>query len=69
MMVTFPSEACAFTCTWKDVFIAEAAIQKQHVNKRYFPGHYSHFSSFAGYLEKQSHNRMTDSHWALSIFP
>jgi len=27
----------------KDVFIAEATIQKQHVNKGYLPGHYSHF--------------------------
>jgi len=27
----------------KDLFIAEAAIQKQHVNERHLPGHYSHF--------------------------
>jgi len=25
--------------------------------------------SFAGSLEKQSHNRMMASHWALSILP
>jgi len=24
----------------KDLFIAEATIKKQHVNKRYLPGHY-----------------------------
>jgi len=24
----------------KDLFIAEATIQKQHVNERHFPGHY-----------------------------
>jgi len=28
----------------KDLIIAEATIQKQHVNKRYFPGHYSHLT-------------------------
>jgi len=27
----------------KDLFIAEATIQKQHVNKRHFPGHYFQF--------------------------
>jgi len=27
----------------KDSFIAEATIQKQHVNERDLPGHYSHF--------------------------
>jgi len=27
----------------KDLFIAEATIQKQHVNERHLPGHYSHF--------------------------
>jgi len=27
----------------KNLFIAEATIQKQHVNKRHLPGHYSHF--------------------------
>jgi len=27
----------------KNVFIAEATIQKQHVNKRYLPGQYFHF--------------------------
>jgi len=27
----------------KDLFIAETTIQKQHVNERHLPGHYSHF--------------------------
>jgi len=27
----------------KDLFVAEATIQKQHVNERHLPGHYSHF--------------------------
>jgi len=27
----------------KDLFIAEATCQKQHVNERHLPGHYSHF--------------------------
>jgi len=27
----------------KDLFIAEATIQKQHVNERHLLGHYSHF--------------------------
>jgi len=27
----------------KDLFIAESKIQKQHVNERHLPGHYSHF--------------------------
>jgi len=27
----------------KDLFLAEATIQKQHVIKRYFPGPYFHF--------------------------
>jgi len=26
----------------KDLFIAEATIQKQHVNEKHLPGHYSH---------------------------
>jgi len=50
-----------------NLFIAEAAIQKQNVYERHLPGHYSHFtvSSSAGDREKQSHNRMIDSHWLL----
>jgi len=43
MTIIFPSQACALTCTLKTVFIAEATIQTQHVNKRHLPGHYSHF--------------------------
>jgi len=27
----------------KNLFIAEATIQKQNVNERHLPGHYSHF--------------------------
>jgi len=27
----------------KELFFAEATIQKQHVNERHLPGHYSHF--------------------------
>jgi len=27
----------------KDLFVAEATIQKQHVNERHLPGHYYHF--------------------------
>jgi len=27
----------------KKFFIAEAAIQKQNMNERHLPGHYSHF--------------------------
>jgi len=30
----------------KDLFIAEATIKKRHVNKSYFPRHYSHFRYF-----------------------
>jgi len=50
----------------KNLFIAEATIQKQHVNERHLPGPYSHFwYSFVDYREKQSHNRLIDSHWVL----
>jgi len=42
MTIMFPSQACAFTCTLK-TYIAEATIQKQHVNERHLPGHYCHF--------------------------
>jgi len=47
-----------------NLFIAEATIQKQNVNERHLPGHYTDFtvSSSAGDREKQSHNRMIDSH-------
>jgi len=30
----------------KDLFIAEATIQKQHVNEKYFLGHFSHLREF-----------------------
>jgi len=33
---------CVYMYT-KDLFIAEATIQKQHVNERHLPGHHSHF--------------------------
>jgi len=41
MTITFPVEACAVTCTWKQ-FIAEATIQQQKMNERHLL-HYSHF--------------------------
>jgi len=49
----------------KDLFIAEATIQKQNVNERHLLGHYSHLDCSTGYREKRSHNRMIDSRWAL----
>jgi len=38
----FPSEACAFMYM-KNLFMAEGTIQKQNVNERHLPEHYSHF--------------------------
>ena len=55
---------CIYTYM-KNLFIAEATIQKQNVNERHLPRHYSILVSSAGCREKQSHNRMIDSHWAL----
>jgi len=49
----------------KDLFIAEVSIQKQHVNQKHLPGHYSHLCSFVDYLKKRSYNRTIDLHWAL----
>jgi len=46
----------------KDLFIAEATIKKQHVNKRYFPGHYSHFRYLCSLSRKTisyTHDRFT----------
>jgi len=37
---------CIYMYT-KDLFIAEATIQKQHVNERHSPGHYSHLAVLA----------------------
>jgi len=49
----------------KDLFIAKAAIQKQHVNERHLPGHYPILGSFADYRKKRSYNCMMDLHWTL----
>jgi len=54
---------CIYMYT-KDLFIAEATIQKQHLNKGICQDTTPISGSFAIVI-KRSHNRMIDSHWAL----
>jgi len=46
----------------KDLFMAEATIQKQHV--RICQDTTPILGSFADYRKKRSYNRMIDLHWA-----
>jgi len=50
----------------KDLFIAEATIQKQHVNERHLRD--TILGSFVDYRKKRSYNRVIDLHWALKHF-
>jgi len=43
MTIMFPSQGLCIYMYMKDLFIAEATIENQHVNERHLPGHYSYF--------------------------
>jgi len=49
----------------KDLFTAEATLQKQHVKKGICQDTIPVLGSFADDRKKRSHNRMIDLHWAL----
>jgi len=65
MTIPFPDKACAGTCTWKSIFIAEPTIQKQQkVLQGICYGITPTLNTSADYREKQSHNCMMYSHLA-----
>jgi len=63
MPITFPDKACAITITWKTINITlKATIQKQNLNERHMPRHYSHSKSLCWLSWKtisQLHDKFT----------
>jgi len=51
----------------KDLFIAEATIQKQHVNVKGICQN-TILGSFVDYRKKRSYNRVIDLHWTVKHF-
>jgi len=65
MTITFPSEACAFTFTWK----TDLLLTRQFKNKGWMKAMCQDTTPILGcsavYCGKHSQNRKIDSHWAL----
>jgi len=66
MTITFPSEACAFTCTRKTYLLLKRQFKNNTSMKGICQDTTHILGRFAGYRKNLSHNRIIDFHWALN---